>query len=61
MGLHCNTLFSLMSLKRASFHLVFRLYDLLPWLGTLLRQDAVIHARAEQDRDADGERPNSSF
>ena len=50
-----------MSLKRASFHLVFRLYDLLPWLGTLLRQDAVSHAGAQQHRDADGQRPKSSF
>jgi hypothetical protein len=50
-----------MSLKRASFHLVFRLYDLLLWFGTLLPQHALSHAAAEQDRDADGDRPNSSF
>ena len=61
MGLQDNTLFSLMSLKRATFHLVFCLRDLLLWLGTFLRPDDVSYAGAQQQRDGKGQRASSSF
>jgi hypothetical protein len=61
MGIQCHTLFSLMNLKRGAFHLVFGLCDLLLWLGTLLGQDAVSQAGAQQQRSGKGQRANSSF
>ena len=61
MGLQCNTLFSLMSLKRGSLHLVFCLRDLLLWLGAFLRPDDVSHAGAQQEHDGKGQRAGSSF
>ena len=61
MGLQCNTLFSLMSLKRVSFHLVFCLRDLLLWLRTFLRPDDISYAGAQQEHDGKGQRTGSSF